>query len=281
MTAKVKEPKEQGESAKASQVKPECFVIMPIADRDGYESGHFERVYDWIIKPACEAAGYKPVRADEVSVSHLIVADILKRIVEAPMAICDFSSLNANVMFELGIRQAFGKPVALIKDERTKSVFDISGLRYTEYASSLRADLVKANVAQLATMIKETGEADSGMTSLMSLVDLDTAKVPQNAQVSDDSKLILQEIHKLSRRVGYLAPDSSNVMSISDLSISEVMEQVLNKRLGIDEIVSATGGLTEDELSFFLQERIGDQSKVPYYFEKVVKERQRSTSTPD
>lgn len=201
-----KEPAEQP----AAEPK-ECFIIMPIADRDGYEEGHFGRVYEWIIKPACEKAGYVPKRADDVSASHMIVADILKRIVEAPMAICDISSLNANVMFELGIRQAFGKPVALIKDDRTKSVFDISGLRYSDYSSSLRADLVRRDVDKLASMLRETGENGAGMTSLMSLVQIEAASMPQPVTVSDDSKVILQQLHELSRkvdRVSYAANSS-------------------------------------------------------------------------
>jgi len=202
MTSKKATEKAKDEVQQAEE-KPECFIIMPIADRDGYEAGHFKRVYDWVVKPACEAAGYKPVRADDVSSSHLIVADILKRIVEAPMAICDISSLNANVMFELGIRQAFGKPVALIKDERTNSVFDISGLRYTEYTSSLRADLVESNVQKIADMINETQDG-AGITSLMALVDLEAAQLPQQPQISDDSRLILQELHILSRRLDSL-----------------------------------------------------------------------------
>lgn len=184
----------------------ECFIIMPIADRDGYEEGHFGRVYKWIIKPACEKAGYVPRRADDVSASHMIVADILKRIVEAPMAICDISSLNAKVMFELGIRQAFGKPVALIKDDRTKSVFDISGLRYSDYSSSLRADLVRRDVDKQASMLRETGENGAVMTSLMSQVQIEAASVPQPVDVSADSKLILQETHALARKVDRASP---------------------------------------------------------------------------
>ena len=44
---------------------PTCFVIMPISDVDSYEPGHFGRVYEHVIKPACKAAGLKPIRADE------------------------------------------------------------------------------------------------------------------------------------------------------------------------------------------------------------------------
>lgn len=36
------------------QTKKKCFVIMPISDVDGYPKGHFNRVYDYIIVPACK-----------------------------------------------------------------------------------------------------------------------------------------------------------------------------------------------------------------------------------
>lgn len=225
-----KEPAEQP----AAEPK-ECFIIMPIADRDGYEEGHFGRVYEWIIKPACEKAGYVPKRADDVSASHMIVADILKRIVEAPMAICDISSLNANVMFELGIRQAFGKPVALIKDDRTKSVFDISGLRYSDYSSSLRADLVRRDVDKLASMLRETGENGAGMTSLMSLVQIEAASMPQPIAVSDDSKLILQQLHDISRRLDRSEVDLSNRKIHKSSFIGKDGRKVVYTHLGVTD----------------------------------------------
>lgn len=229
--------------------KPECFIIMPIADRDRYEAGHFKRLYEWVVKPACEVAGYKPVRVDDVSSSNPIVADILNRIVEAPMAICDISGLNANVMFELGIRQAYGKPVALIKDERTKSVFDISGLRYTEYASSLRADLVKGNVCNIADMINETREG-GGITSLMALVDIDAAQLPQSPQVSDDSKLILQKLHSLSRRMEKLDFRHSSSAPMSRAELEEYILQDMPP-WELEEFEKMSSG----EKNLFLKER--------------------------
>lgn len=72
----------------------ECFVIMPISDPEGYPSGHFARVYEDIFKPAIQAAGYEPKRADDVLETNLIQLDLLRRLLEAPMAICDLSSRN-------------------------------------------------------------------------------------------------------------------------------------------------------------------------------------------
>lgn len=88
---------------------------MPIGDTDGYDKGHFTHVYDDIIKPAVELTEFTPRRADEVKETNFIHLDILTKLIEAPIAICDLSSRNPNVLFELGIRQAFDKPVVLIQ----------------------------------------------------------------------------------------------------------------------------------------------------------------------
>lgn len=46
-----------------------CFVIMPISDIPDYDKGHFNRVYDHIIKPAVKKAGLIPLSLDS---RHLI-----------------------------------------------------------------------------------------------------------------------------------------------------------------------------------------------------------------
>ena len=70
----------------------DCFVIMPISDADGYEKGRFLRVYEDIVKPAVEAADFTSRRADEVKETNFIHLDILKKLIDAPIAICDLSS---------------------------------------------------------------------------------------------------------------------------------------------------------------------------------------------
>jgi hypothetical protein len=130
----------------------ECFVLMPISDAAPYPTGHFRRVYDNLIAPACAKAGFKPYLASDVQQTNYIVLDILRRLLNAPMALCDMSARNPNVFFELGIRQAFNLPVTLLKDERTERAFDIQGIRSIEYDSNLRIDLV-----QKKTTISEEG----------------------------------------------------------------------------------------------------------------------------
>jgi len=52
--------------SKAKQADNTCFIIMPISDCDGYDEGHFSKVYEDIFKPACNECGFEAIRADEV-----------------------------------------------------------------------------------------------------------------------------------------------------------------------------------------------------------------------
>ena len=176
-----------------------CFVIMPISDADGYDQGHFDRVFDYLIKPACEQAGFKPIRADKNQKANFIVIDILKQILNSDMAICDLSSRNSNVFFELGLRQAFNLKTVLIKDVKTPRSFDISGLRCIDYKESLRVDEVGQTVDAIAKSLIETmNAADEEVNSLIQLLAIEgPAKLPDRTKVSSDTNIILAEFQRL------------------------------------------------------------------------------------
>jgi hypothetical protein len=163
-------------------IQQECFIIMPISDADGYAPGHFKHVYDNIIYPSCEMAGYQAVRADEIKATNLIHLDILKRLIDTPIAICDLSSRNPNVLFELGIRQAFDKPVVLIQEAGTPKIFDIAPLRYLEYSKEMKYHDVLRIQKELKESIEATAAAEGDASSVNSIVKLlalnSPAKIP-------------------------------------------------------------------------------------------------------
>lgn len=190
------------EKTKEQELK-KCFVIMPISDVDGYEKGHFDRVYEHIIVPACKHEGYQPIRADGTSKANVIIVDILKNILDCDMAICDLSSRNPNVFYELGFIQAFSKKTVLMIDDKTTRPFDISAIRSFLYSSSLRIDLVNNAVDDLRKALKDTCEmSDQEPNSLLKLLSIESpAQLPDTHQLSDDSSLILQAIQDLGQNM--------------------------------------------------------------------------------
>lgn len=171
-----------------------CFVIMPIADCDGYEKGHFAHVYDDIIKPAIDKTEFTAIRADEVKETNFIHLDILKKLIDAPIAVCDLSTRNPNVLFELGIRQAFDKPVVLIQEKGTPKIFDIAPVRYLEYSKEMKYHEVLESQKSLQEAIEATkaAEGDSGnINSIVKLMALSSPAIIPNLDNSNKEVLAL------------------------------------------------------------------------------------------
>lgn len=182
--------------------KKHCFVIMPISDQIEYDKGHFSRVYEHLIKPACEDAGFIPIRADDESKTNYIVVDIIKKILESDIVLCDLSSKNPNVLYELGIRQAFNKKSVLIKDNKTARVFDIQGLRTIDYDETLRIDEVKSKIKLIAKTLEDTfNSSENDVNSLIQLLSVKPATFNESVELSQDSSLILDAISNISERL--------------------------------------------------------------------------------
>ncbi len=201
--SKTTTPKTADKKAEEIQETPEekiCFVVMPISDQEGYEKGHFKRVYEHLIKPAVIKAGLKPVRADDEYKTNNIVLDIIRKIIESEHVICDLSAKNANVFYELGMRQAFDKSITLIKDNKTPRVFDVSGIRTIDYDESLRIDTVQSKIEEIATSIQQTlahKDSDSIENSVIKQLAIKAAKPAEATEISSDTQLILERLTQL------------------------------------------------------------------------------------
>ncbi|MEQ4542330.1 MAG: hypothetical protein ABN490_03745 [Pantoea agglomerans] len=210
MTAKKNETQNNEVEAKIKT----CFVIMPIADHPDYDTGHFTRVYEHLIKPACIAAGYQPIRADDSKASHMIMFDILKKIMDCDMAICDLSSKNANVFYELGLRQAFNKKTILITDGRDKPPFDLAGFRYVPYSQSLRVDTVNVEIKLIREMLTETESApEDDVNSIVKLLKIQPAKIDK-VNLSENDSIIFDMINKLNKKIDSLGVNNNTSNSI-------------------------------------------------------------------
>jgi hypothetical protein len=106
---------------------PKCFAIMPIStpkdmlERYWRDEDHFIHVAEYIFKPAAEQAGYE-FCPPSITSSDVIHAEIIRNLEESALVLCDITLWNANVFFELGIRVALDKPVALVRDTFTADI---------------------------------------------------------------------------------------------------------------------------------------------------------------
>lgn len=161
-------------------MEKKCLVIMPTSDPDGYAQGHFNRVYQYIIMPACKSAGFVPMRIDDPTVISS-PPDVMKTIIEADIAIADLSSSNTHSLYGFTIRYAINLPVVLVKDRKTILTFDISEFGAFEYDESLRIDTVQNEIEILSEGLKKTFANKLEANSLLSRLHIASSQASSTA----------------------------------------------------------------------------------------------------
>ena len=78
---------------------PLCFVLMPFGQKPDASGAtvDFDAVYRDFIAPAIEAAGMKPIRADQEMSGGIIHTPMFERLLLCEYAVADLTTANANV----------------------------------------------------------------------------------------------------------------------------------------------------------------------------------------
>jgi hypothetical protein len=134
-----------------------CFVIMPFVEKTtAFSKGFFDEVLNSLIIPAARNAGFEVKTANRQG-TEMIHSTIVNEILDADMCICDLTEHNPNVLFELGMRLANDKPVALIQAEGTARVFDVDNvLRVFPYQKELWRSTLQKDLPDLTGHIRAT-----------------------------------------------------------------------------------------------------------------------------
>lgn len=173
-------------SKELQEEQERCFVIMPISDQGDYPKGHFTKVYNQIFKPAIIAAGYEPFRVDEDKISNPIINKIFDAVQNCTMALCDLSNRNPNVLYELGLRQAYDKPVVLVQDEKTPRIFDVSGINTVQYSSERLFENVMEAREKITDALIST--RDGKVNSIVKIVQAESASM-KTGEVSQEDRM--------------------------------------------------------------------------------------------
>lgn len=148
-----------------------AFVIMPFVERnDDRAKGFFAEVLRSLVTPAAVEAGFKVETANRQG-SDVIQSTIINDLLDADLVIADLTDHNPNVLFELGVRMAEDKPVALIKATGTGRVFDVDNmLRVYEYNGNLWHSTLDKDLPSLCDHIKGAWEQRNSHTSYIKIL---------------------------------------------------------------------------------------------------------------
>lgn len=116
---------------KVSGSNGKAFVVMEFGTP-------YDDIYIDVISKICSEFDIDAQRADDAYGPGLIIADVVKEIIEADFIVADVTPKNPNVYYEIGYAHAINKPTILLADRNLdKLPFDIAGFRTLFYENSI------------------------------------------------------------------------------------------------------------------------------------------------
>jgi hypothetical protein len=125
--------------------KPKAFVIMPF-------DPEFNSIYEQLIKPSLEEAGYFVARADDFQDQQNILSDIVRGITTAQLVVADLTSNNPNIFYELGLCHGLRVPTILLAQSIDEVPFDLRSYKIQIYETHFN------KIHKLKDALKSIGE---------------------------------------------------------------------------------------------------------------------------
>jgi len=263
-----------------------CGIIMPISSIDGCEESHWTDVLN-ILNEAIGDSGFEGnlvSNADDVGIIH---KRIIQNLYDNPIVVCDVSSKNPNVMFELGLRLAFDKPTIIVKDDKTSYTFDTSAIEHLEYPRDLRFTKIVEFKELLADKIKATytkATKDTNYTTFLKhfgefkVAKIDKKEVSGQEYIIDELKNMRRSINRLERgnmprrlRNTFFNHDAETDHSDIDVCLEHEEKYNINecikklnehpgvKNIGVIEIAPDHSHLTANIIDGFSKETVEEE----------------------
>lgn len=148
------------------KIENSCFVVMPFHSL-------YQIEYENIIKPTLEDLNIKCIRGDEIYSKQRIMDDIWNSIKSCRFVIAELTGKNPNVLYEVGLAHALGKPVIILTRNSDDVPFDLKDLRYLFYDVNdpFWGENLRKALKNLVTKILENQDIDKyleGITTISS-----------------------------------------------------------------------------------------------------------------
>jgi len=240
------------------------FIVCPIGAEDSEERRRSDRLLKFVIEPVVSTVqvdGEEIVisRSDKLGEPGRITTQILRDLVESDVVIADLTGTNANVMYEVGIRQALLKPYVLMAEAGQKLPFDLSDFRTVFY----QLDLEGASTAQ----VELKSHLEVALTGSISNVDELLFKRSSNGnQVEDNSSRSILAVLETCTQILHETQETKElVLSVGNIAIGihnaeqqkiqleidarkeaqsqemamRMMQQILQNPEGVDKVIPA------------------------------------------
>lgn len=206
--------------------KKRCFVVMGFGTKTDYINGRkldLNKSYRLLVKPVVEAKGLQCIRADEIKHSGSIDVQMYRELLLADLVIADLSTLNANAIYELGVRHALRPYTTIvISEDKLMYPFDLNHIlihSYQHLGDAIDYEEVERFRASLGDVIQKVldkKEADSPVYTYLSSL------IPPKLQAEIEKAVEASESRKpepeLGKAMSLIVEEAENAIETKEFS---------------------------------------------------------------
>jgi len=214
----------------------ECFVIAPIGEPRTETRRKTDGLLDEAIRPVIEDTdiGLDVVAPHEIAEAGSIPKQVIQRLLEAELVVADLTDLNPNVMYELAVRHAKGRPVVPIAEKGTSLPFDITTERTILYEDTMHGlNELKPKLEETARTALQDEEPDNPIYRAQQDFQM------RQASVGDDSmQYVMNRLDEIESAVGSREGWTDAEIAVRQLEKknSELMSELEKKKEKLQEM---------------------------------------------
>jgi hypothetical protein len=242
----------------------ECFFITPIGDEDSDIRRRADGVLEAIVRPAAEAAGVTPIRADRIGEGGQVNLQVIEHVCRAATAVADLTGANLNVYYEVGMRHTTRLPLVLIADEseRDKLPFDILVQRTIFFSNDMNgvASCKASVIEQLHAGL--SGTVDSPLDAAINIRQFQQGDAVERtlAELVTSVDGLSREVSRGSRpvlpvAVGDLALGLSELEALAEERSDDELTELCRHLSKPVKYIVGQSRLSEDELARIQEQR--------------------------
>lgn len=267
------------------EMKKRCFIITPIGGERSDIRDALDGLLKSVLEPVLLEVGFKD---EDITVAHQmkdsgsINTQLITRIIEDELCIVNLTGLNPNVMYELAIRHAVGKPVVIIAEKGTKLPFDIIDQRTIFYLNTMLG----------AVQLKETlrDMVDNILTNPTNIPDNPIIKIIKENAILDKIKsdgrehselsLVLNKLSNLEERIVNTEKRKIISNSIKSSDVDYILEykgdldfsKILKSYSGTLEIIPYITSDGENEKAMFRFHSYVSNDEIDYLLNSIMEQ---------
>jgi len=192
--------------------KKSCFVITPIGDASSDVRRAADGVIDNALEPVLSELAYSVDVSHRMSETGSITKQVLVKLLESDLVVCNLTTLNPNVMYELAVRHASRKPVICIAENGTILPFDIQDDRTIFYENDMAG--AGSLAEQFRNMVQSTQQDSNPDNPIYRAVESQSIMKLISGKTGDFEKYIVKTLdnieRKISQSIGAHRPRAAN-----------------------------------------------------------------------